>query len=418
MLNFLFPILLIYIIVIANLFTNKKMSMSKFVIYCYFFIILCSFTLLFLDHKYTEIQKNFYIGSVFFSFLVFIHLLPFVFVRDDKIEVIKILDYKLMRIISIVAILFSFLSIVYFLSVNIKVFSSPDLAMFRHTLVTDGHPYLTPGLINTISGVTAMLYCVPMLLGFLNMASNGDSKIVKLLFISSLSYPFFVFAYFGRDGIIFWLMSIFSIFIMFKPFLDKNKQKKIKRFFTFFLILGSSVFILITFTRFGEFNESIKSLISYLGQQFLNFCIYFDLEITNTGGARTFTLYHDLVNDVDSTEKLKSLRWELASQGREYMSWEWGTMFKDLYTDFGSLGVTLLVIMYAIYQFIMFKKLSTKPDLFMCLFFVIMCQLSWQGIFYFKNYSFAGNFYIILAFLLPFLSFLYKSKCLVILEKK
>lgn len=417
MLNFLFPMILLYIIAIAFFFSNKKMSMSKFVVYCYVFIVFCSFLLLFQDEKYIGLRENFFVGSAFFSFLVFIHLLPFILVRDDKIEVIKILDYKLMTAISIITISFSFLSIVYFLSVIIKVFTSPDLAMFRHMLVTDGHPYLSPGIINTISGVAAILYCVPMLLGFLNMASNANSKIAVLLFISSLSYPFFVFAYFGRDGIIFWLMSIVSLYIMFKPFLDKSKQKKIKWFLMTFLLLGASVFIVITFARFGDLNNSIKSLLSYAGQQYLNFCIYFDLTITNTGGARTYTLYHDFVYDVGSTEKLKSLRWELASEGHEYMSWEWGTMFKDLYTDFGALQTALLVIIYSIYQYIMFNKLSKRPDIFMCLFFIIMCQLSWQGIFYFKNYSYAGNFYILLTFFIPLLSLLYKSKCNVLIEK-
>ncbi len=412
MINFIPLFFVLYLIFIMCMYRKKNGGLSFFVLFCYFLISISSVLLFLMSDKYLELSDDFYVGSVFLSFCFFILLIPFVYCCDDKITVIKVFETKFIKKISVIVNILSLFSIFYFLDIVIKVFSFPELQLFRHVLVTEGHPFISPSVFNTMAGIISILYLIPMWLGFVCLCKNDIKFSFSLvLFLSSLSYPVYVLAYFGRDGALFWIMSFLSLYYFMKDFIPFYRSKKIKIFFSIASFIVVVFFVVITFYRFGDFEKSLLSILSYGGQQYLNFIVYFELKFDHTLGARTFTIVHDLIFDSSYEDVLKNLRWQLALEGREYMSWEWGTMFKDLFTDYGSLSTLLITTFFSLYLSYHFTKLRYRADFFNVLHLIIMCQLVWQGVFYFKQYTYSGNLYVFISLLLPIIAYFFRYLC-------
>nr|WP_245837066.1 O-antigen polymerase [Paraferrimonas sedimenticola] len=392
--------------------------MSSFVVFCWLLILICSIGLYKVDEKYLEINQYIYWGSLYFSLLAVIHLIPFSISKERKVDCILLPKLRYLNLVAYLLVVASFISIFYFLSVCVSVFTSPDLDMFRHLLTTEGHPFIEPGLLNTVSSAVAIVYLVPLLLSFIYFSLNRRRVLSYLLLISSLSYPVYVFAYFGRDGVLFWILSFISVYLLLGNYLQREEVYRIRRLAMVLGFAGMFLFAVITFFRFGDINESLQAILSYGGQQFLNFIIYFDLQITHTLGARTFTLFHDIYFSTDYFNTLEMLKQELAYQNREYMSWEWGTYFKDFYTDYGAFGALTFIFSYSVYICLNFSKLHKKTNLLDILFYLGVCQFALQGIFYFKYYIYVGNIYVFLILSLPLMSRLFKSKFTLRIEKK
>ena len=257
-------------------------------------------------------------------------------------------------------IFISFLSIFYFSNVVYKLASYDDLSGFRHLLVNDGNPFVTIGIINTVSGVAATFFIFPLFLSFIYIIGGFGYKTSILLFISSFSYPLFVLSYFGRDGLLFWLIAFFSLVILFRNFLTDFQFKKLKNFFMRFLLFLGAIFIFISLVRFGELSKTLYSILDYFGQPIINFSRLFELDIIYTGGSRSFPL-------IFGNEASSSFSKQVSSFGQDDLAWTFGSFIKNLYIDFGTLCTLIMSIILSMGFYIYscnIKSFNTRCFLF------------------------------------------------------
>src|SRR5208337_1059847 len=120
---------------------------------------------------------------------------------------------------------------------------------------------------------------------------NGKRKpcLALLMLISSLSYVVYIFAYVGRDGPVYWGMSFFFCFYLFKDFILSRDLKKIKQFFAICLPLLIVPFLLISESRFSHSSGgTVWSIVSYAGQEIMNFNAVYLVDAPLLYGANGF----------------------------------------------------------------------------------------------------------------------------------
>lgn len=101
------------------------------------------------------------------------------------------------------------------------------------------------------------------------------------LFVS-LSGPFIGVIGADRSKVTYWIIAAFGIFMLYKPYLQKTEKKKL-------LIIGVTILsvlvlylAMMTISRFadrnygGEVSGTEGGVISYLGQSYIHYCLYFD----------------------------------------------------------------------------------------------------------------------------------------------
>ncbi|MGB5118847.1 MAG: hypothetical protein WBO26_18135 [Providencia rettgeri] len=248
---------------------------------------------------------------------------------------------------------------------------------------------------NTLSGVVATFYTFTLYLFFVNIVRSGSKFVSVSLFVGSFSYPTFVFSYFGRDGFIFWVLSFFSLYLIFSEFLDTNLKNKINRIFQFFVVFFLIVFLFISFARFKNLDNVLNFMLIYLGQQPYIFAEIFNFELTPRLGASSFPLIFDFIGDNYNSDTYLN---ELGS--KVTLSWQFGTLLKEFYFDFGTIGnIVFLMLFFLLFSFFFVGK-RANLNFFKLFLFFAYTQVIIQGVFYFRQYNDVGNLYLISLILL------------------
>lgn len=373
---------------------KNRLTLSTFVVFFYFLMILFSLpTSLYFGHL--DYNSGFISsGAIIFSILLCALLSPFLVINLNKVNYLRLPKPRVIKVAVYMSISLSLISIVYFSYICVLVFTYDNLVGIRHELVHDGHPFIKRNILNTISGVTATFFTIPVFLFYLLLLTNIKRSILIMLFISSLSYPAFVFAYFGRDGVIFWIIAHMSAYLMFKNSYPIKIRKTIKRYVVLFSLLGVGGFLFISFSRFGE-GEAFISMMSYLGQPAINFIDIAMFDFENTYGSGSFNLIYSLFSDED---KYSYFLHQLGADIQK--SWVFGTILKNLYVEFGFLGSLVLLLNISLLFIISFLLNSRVINISKLFVFFAYSQIVIQGVFYFRQYNDVGNFYIICLFLL------------------
>ncbi|PML20707.1 hypothetical protein BCT82_03640 [Vibrio breoganii] len=404
MLQFIFPITILLCAFLFVVLRDKETSTSGLIIGLYTLGCVFSFIVSLIDPKYSYFVNRFYLGALYYPLALLILFIPFLLISDKYFTVMYVLPEKYLNVCSLIIVLLSLVSYTYFIPIVYKVLSVDDLNNFRHVMYLDGHPYIQEGLINTISGVTATFFILPLTLFFVYISADFSAKMAKLLLISSFTYPIFVLAYFGRDGFVFWLFAFFFNFIFFRRFLTdrfKSRAKILLLGLTPILIFG---FMFISFIRFGSLNNVILSILNYIGQQFINFSTSIDIDTQHRFGSRSFPLLFNIFSDNLTAKELKyQYDSALYSQGLEYISWSWGTLLLDFYQDFALPGVFLLVSVFTITTCFYIRNGFYGINLFSLVFYIGYSQVLLQGFFYFRQFNNVGNLYLIILFCIGFL---------------
>lgn len=379
-------------------FAKNKNTISSFVIFLYFIVVVLSVPTAIVFNKPDYYVGDLSGGGVYFGLLLCLLLLPFLIVKEQSIMIVKLPNDRWLNILNFISIVLSFISIFYFFNVCLKVIFYDNLSGIRYELLSGGHPFISPGIINTMSGLSATFFTVPVFLFYISVIKNERKFVSSLLFLSSLSYPLFVFAYFGRDGFLFWVMAHICACLLFQDFFSLGFGKKLRIAIILFGCVGLSFFMFITFTRFGDFSESMLSILNYAGQAPINFIELFKIEVTPTYGAYEFNLIFRFFSDSDTASQFI---YQLGDNVE--LSWVFGTMLKNMYIDFGFLGAILFLTTLSLIIAISFMNdisVIRMPKLF---FFYCYSQIVIQGVFYFRQYNDAGNFYILILILVAIL---------------
>jgi hypothetical protein len=267
------------------------------------------------------------------------------------------------------------------------------------------------GLLNTAAGAASQLFVFSLVMAFIRLSEPALTKQAlsraALLLGASLSYVVYILAYVGRDGVVYWLMTVVMMNFIFRPQLGMRARKYI-----FFVGLVLSAILLIPFTvitlaRFidSEYG-SAWSILDYFGSQINNFSDYSSIDRPLTLGAANFPMF---ISAACSSIGLDCPVWGDVRDiiFEQYLSqnkapWLFGTFISDFVGDFGYWGTLALLIPFAL---LCNRLCSTNtPDytftLARLLLIVFLFLVPYWGVFYFR-FSIINGFIIVnLAFIL------------------
>ena len=224
--------------------------------------------------------------------------------RDQKLKSIKIERIFLYRALESFLLIGGFLSILFFLpfaftALTGDIASKREMVVYGSTVVVHGYTFADFGIINSICSLMSNLFIIAQVCSFINLIPiNGKRNVCKayLMLISSLSFVVYIFAYAGRDGVVYWLMSYVFCFLLFRNFLFKSDLKRIKRVFALVFAAIMIPFLMISKSRFSEMEGgTVLWFINYAGMQLRNFNNHYQIEFPLLYGRHTFPIIYDFL---------------------------------------------------------------------------------------------------------------------------
>lgn len=267
------------------------------------------------------------------------------------------------------------------------------------------------GLFNTFAGAASQLFAVSLVLACVRLAQPAGSgrsmARAGVLIAASLSYVVYIFAYVGRDGVVYWLMTALAIFLIFKAHIPDALRKKIIALGTTLGAVMLFPFLLITVARFADWDHGTAwSFLEYFGAQIHTFSDFSSIERPLTLGVMNFSMFIGAGCSVVGLEcedwnSLKDFVFDLyLAQGKE--PWLFGTYVSDFVGDFGFVGALVALSLFAlICHFVCNRRGGRQPlTLSRLLLIVFLFLVPYWGIFYFRFGIINGFIVVNLAFVL------------------
>lgn len=389
MLKYICVVVLWYIFLKKN--TKRKdglLNPSSFLLLVY----LISFTFSIIHILYNGItlayRPKYWIGAIFAVTSLLLFFFPYYSFNEKNLRQIKVPNLKIIRLFSTFLIIISFFSIVYWLPYVRNIFSGIELGDLRNDYVAGDLIVGGGGFFQTLAGIAAHLYYFNIILYFILKSIGVNRTQQILLLISSLSYVVYVLSAVGRDGIVFWSFSFISCFLFFRPFLSSTNINKIKRLIYPSVVLMLVPFIMISSSRFSS--NVVGSIISYMGQSLPNFCFYICSDNPPVIYGSSFPYFCELLNIPHTGEY-----WTVEGT----TSKSFGYFIENFYCSLGFLGFVILELSIVSLLLINFKKNKTSMSFSKIILYFLFLQIFTQGVFYFRQYSAAGNILIIISFI-------------------
>lgn len=255
------------------LLSKNRYSLSRFLYFAYGFSFLLSFIFMITSKEYNVIL----LPSIYLIFCLNLWISPFGFVRltlpaKTRKNELKYLFWGILS--TIFTIYFAYYSIK---SIIVTPIESARLILANTSIL--------PLNIMTYGGlIFQSVYYINIILFFIAIIQGYNSKIVFLLIIGSMSNVFYVLCYFGRDGIVYWILNIIALFMFFSQYMGDDLRKKFIKFIKMLVPFLLLVLIFVTYSRFAVSSnnklENIASnILEYSGQQLGNFSDSFKYDI-------------------------------------------------------------------------------------------------------------------------------------------
>ena len=309
--------------------------------------------------------------------------------RRETFEALPAPKKIILKKISYATLFLSLYSIIFFTPVLLDVYRHEDKANFRYLLSDGHHPYINPSLLNSMAGIIATFYIIPICLGLYNLASK-NVKLGILLILSSLSYPVFLLSYLGRDGVLFWLISFTIALIGIKKSFGDEAQKKLRFSIGSVVLVFTIAFLYITIHRFGS-AAAAMSIADYFGQPIINLSKVYGETLPPANGAISNAPIYDMILGNFTEERLIYLKLDRLDSP----IWVFGTYLKQMYLDYGTLGTICII---SAFSFISIFYTRKSKDLGTYIFYVFYTTFVVQSIFYFRHYNNAGHIYLTFMF--------------------
>ncbi len=363
---------------------------SVFVLGLYFISVLLSYPHVIVNEELLSLDPKYFEASIVFLSLLLLYLLPFTNIREDKVKSIVLPNAKTLYVFSVAIIFLSLFSIIFFTPTVIDVFSVENLGDARILMTQEG-PFVEVSIWNTIASVSASLYTIALILFFIYRAKGTNKKMSILLLASSFSYVFNVFAYVGRDGVVFWIFSFIGTYWLFRNYISSKDKKTIRKYFNIFLIIAIPLFMAITFDRFSD--NPLAGIISYMGQSFPNFTLAYHADYPVSGG-NSFPLFKEILG-LPMTESY-------SGEFGGTVTWVFGTFLKSFLLNFDIIGTIILGLGMGLILKLTFRKNSSVFYFHQLFIYFLYFQIFSQGVFYFRQYGRGGNLFIVLSFFFYF----------------
>lgn len=128
----------------------------------------------------------------------------------------------------------------------------------------------------------------------------------------------------------------------------------------------------------------------YLGQQPYIFSEIYNINLTPHQGRTGFSLITSFFNSEYEVSRLY-----LSELGSAVpLSWQFGTLLKEFYLDFGSIGLIIFLILVGVFVTLFFVSSKGNHNFFKIFLFYAYSQIIIQGVFYFRQGNDVGNAYL------------------------
>ena len=353
--------------------------------------------------SYNLLSNEYFFSSIAFIIILLVYLLPIIVFREDKIKFIELPNSWAFELFTFTVLFLSLFSIIYFIPTTIAALTLEDIGAARQALgAGDDFQLVSNTIYNTIAGTTASFYQMPILLSFISFAKGNRKWISYALLISSMSYIFYVFSSIGRDGVVFWIFSFLGIWLFFRNFISERQNKNMRKILIYSTAIGGMGFIIITLGRFSD--APLKSILSYLGSPFPNFCIAYNLDLPVANGL-SFPLFRALFG---LPEEVNTWQLNMALMQGGTVGYIFGTFLKTLLFSLGKYGTFFLGIAISMLFVPYFRRGNIHKLTFSkLLIYLLFFQIFSQGVFYFRQYNRVGNLVIIVYFIFAFLFHIY-----------
>ena len=394
--------------VLLKMIKKKGFTSSTFLISIYTLSFLCSVLLIILEFQQKNPKiDNYFGGYLFLTVSLWLYLYPFIEINDSNFEYLRIPSKKIIKCISVILSVCSIYSIVFYLPVAYKMIAVDiaDIANVRSMVTTGNHPFIEPSIKNGLAKLFAFLYNLQLTLFFINLIIDRKIRFFSwVILFSSLSYPVFVLAFMGRDGIVFWIFSFIFSFLLFRKYLHGGILKTLKKITVVIFSCFLFFFLIISVGRFLVANEDamqlFESLLSYIGQGPINFAEYYYIPNMISDGGQS--LFLPLVKDVDLNYKnqIDSLLYNY-----DIVPWIFKTFISSIYTSIGSLFLLIFgLILLFVYKYSFKEKKKGVLSFPFVLVYTVFFTVYSQGVFYLTYYHNIAHLSVLLIFLLALFS--------------
>ena len=368
-------------------------NVSGYIILIYLISIVLSFPYVKEFNLERVVYKTHFIWyGLWFCLLLLLFLFPLLKFDEAKKKCIVLPPQNILELFAIAIGALSLLSIIYFVPIVVKVFSVHDMSVARYMATSGGNSFIKEGLLNTIASVSSSFFGICVCLGYIFYIQH-KVKLAGFMLLSSLAYVFNVLSYVGRDGVVFWAMSMIFGFIIFHNYMTVVQKKIIMSLFILVLVCFSFLFIGITSDRFvGQ--SFLVSIIDYYGQPYPNFCLFMDVDYPISWGSG-FPLFRELLGMGEVTS---FGNWQMG----DTVSWVFGTFIKSLHGNFGPGWTLLIALISALLISVLLKPRSVNLGFNTLFIFIMYFDIISQGVFYFRQYTRGSNLYILMSFVFYF----------------
>ena len=340
---------------------------------------------------YTEpYSDHYWLPMVEFTLWVLLFIAPFIMFNEKSIRQIILPSRQFLDFFSAIIIILSFYAIFYYVETASSILTSGDIREIRN-MISAGEDYSEGGILNTIASVSSSFYVFAIVLFFIYIIIDGFKARAILLLISSLSETIHVLTFAGRDGIVFWIFSFAFFWMFFYKFLPAASTKKIK---TVFLRMGIILLIplmMISVSRFERSDDgTLYSMVSYIGQSFVNGPLYFGLDEPPVSHAG-FTLVNEILH-----RQIESDGPRVLMEYGDWKSWTFGTLVVSLYRKLGGVGLAVFGIGALLLFMRVIGKRKPRFKTNHLILYLLYFQVVGEGVFYFRQYTRGGNLFILL----------------------
>ena len=237
---------------------------------------------------------------------------------------------------------------------------------------------------NTIAVGISAYYALYMFLFFAAIAARAGAFYVLSMFIGSTLYIVNSFVFAARDGIIWFLGSMFLCIWLFRPILSQRMNRLLKVLGVTLVIAGALILGLFTFQRFGRQSSenAVQSIFMYFGQQPYVFAETVSQQQEFYGLDLRFPLLAEMFGPVREIRRVSPYEWSF------------GTFARDFYSVAGWPTAFLLSGVLALTFALSFKLCPQHAALAYVILLTLYFQFMLQGIFYFRMGNIPGNIYI------------------------
>lgn len=334
-------------------------------------------------------------GMVFPFYCDNIRLLPAIYLLFVFCIWFEVFDYnydvyvhdprnKLLANIMLVLMIPTLLYYLYYLRI---VISSGLFALDENIRVLLMNEQILPSnTLSSITGFIASLYFVNIFLFYIGIIEKWGWKYYTALFVSSLAFPAYCLCYFGRDGVVLWILNFLIIYLLFRKFFTSKTKKIVLRIIIVFVALSLSLITFISVNRFfndsAGFERNMRGTLGYMGQQLGNFCDLFGVDFQYRGtifpGFRTAINgflgiktqgVGDLLDSIGLSEERNVFRFYVYA----------------FITSYGYLGAIVVSLVFsAIIGLFSKKSFCTDSNLYLLL-ILILYQVPMNGVFYYRQ---------------------------------